>query len=476
MLPAASLLLPMLLSLISVPAGGALSSPSPTGSSSTSSSFPPPNNKDEPYDVVIIGGGVVGLAVARAATLQGYRTAVLEREPHLLFWASGTNSGIACTGADAAPGTLERALIRDAVSQLPAFLQATNIPHDKCGSLVCHWPWDAENRLSEVLQESHQAGDTHAKILDAAQVLEKEPALNNTVRGAVHIPGEIVVDPWLYSISLAVQARANGCQIYTNTAVEQDKMQWDGQLWTIPVITKDTTPVIIRTKSVVCATGAWAAEWENKLQIGQCGDKLEPAPRRGQYRIYQAAPSNSLRHPIQPIPTQFTKGIFVFSSLYNQIIVGPTAVDQESKTDRSIDPAVAAELDQHAKRILPQLNVERDLVGEYVGIRPGTNQRDYQIRTHFGRSWVTIAGIRSTGLTASLGIGRHVTHLVKQILRDASVVPQPLSEPMLPALPPLEDLIREFQQSDNGCVTIDGHVYKVAHPITRLGWKNYRLK
>lgn len=419
----------------------------------------------------------MGLAVARAVTLQGYRAVVLEREPHLLSWASGSNSGIACTGVDATPGTLERALIRDALAQLPAYLLAAHIPHDRCGSLVCHWPWDEEDRLACVLRESHEAGDMDAQTWDTAQVLNKEPHLNDSVRGAVHIPGEIVLDPWLYSISLAVQARANGCQIYTSIRVEQDAMQWDGQFWLVPVTSKERESFTLRARSVVCATGAWAAEWERNLQNEQDMYKsdLKPAPRRGQYRIYRATPSNVLQRPIQPIPTQFTKGIFVFASLYNHIIVGPTALDQESKTDRSIDAAVATKLDQHAKRILPNLDVEKDLVGEYVGIRPGTNQRDYQIRTHFRKHWVTIAGIRSTGLTASLGIGRHVTHLLEQILCDMGVQPKPVSVATLPALPPLTDLIHDFHRRGDGCVTIHGHVYKVTHPITQIGWKHYDL-
>ena len=454
-------------------------------SSPSSSVLSPPteNNDDESvlYDVVVIGGGVVGLAVARAATLQGYRTVVLEREAHLLSWASGSNSGIVCTGVDATPGTLERALIRDAVAQLQPYLQATNIPHDVCGSLVCDWPWDdnddTDRLLTGVLQESHDAGDTQAQILDSShKVLQKEPHLNDAVRGAVHIPGEIVVDPWLYSISLAVQARANGCQIYTDAPVEQDKMEQCGQLWVVPVTPKNATSFRIRARSVACATGVWAADWEQNVRTDQGDtDKLEAAPRRGQYRIYRATPYLSLRHPIQPIPTQFTKGTFVFASLYNQIIVGPTASDQESKTDRTIDPAIASKLDQHAKSILPHLNVEQELIGEFVGIRPGTNQRDYQIRTHFSKQWVTIAGIRSTGLTASLGIGRHVTHILEQMLREMGVAPQPLFESNLPALPPLGNLIREFQHQDDGCITIHGHVYKVTHPITYLGWKHYNL-
>jgi hypothetical protein len=101
------------------------------------------------YDLVVIGGGVVGLAILRAATLEGWKCALVEQEPDLLSWASGSNSGIACTGVDAKPGTLERALIRDSASQIRIFCKEMNIPNRPCGSLVCQWPWDLEDRLKK---------------------------------------------------------------------------------------------------------------------------------------------------------------------------------------------------------------------------------------------------------------------------------------------------------------------------------------
>jgi glycerol-3-phosphate dehydrogenase len=76
-----------------------------------------------------------------------------------------------------------------------------NIPIRPCGSLVCQWPWDLEDRLEEVLKESHDAGDSHAAILSPDQLQSARTNLNTSAVGAVHIPGEVVLDPWLYSIA-----------------------------------------------------------------------------------------------------------------------------------------------------------------------------------------------------------------------------------------------------------------------------------
>lgn len=350
------------------------------------------------YDLVIVGGGVVGLAILRAATLEGWKCALVEREPDLLSWASGSNSGIACTGVDAAPGTLERALIRDSAAQIRIFCKEMNIPTRSCGSLVCQWPWDTEDRLDEVLQESHDAGDTHACILSPEQLQALESNLDKSAVGAVHIPGEVVLDPWLYSIALAVHARENGAKIYTDFAMDAEASSWDGELWTVARKSNgaqdNSRPSQLRAKAVVSATGLWSDAIQEKVLARS---PWKARPRRGQYRIFSSNDSTRITHPIQPVPTQRTKGVFVFSSLYDQIIVGPTALDQESITDRELDAAVAGELANVVQRILPDLDTVKASVGEYVGIRPGTDKRDYQIHVDYSKRWIAAAGIRSTG-------------------------------------------------------------------------------
>ena len=420
------------------------------------------------YDLIVIGGGVVGLAVLRAATLQGWKCALVEAEDELLTQASGSNSGIACTGVDATPGSLERALIRDANAQFRLYCRDHNLPMRPCGSLVCLWPWDEQDRLEEVLAESHDAGDTHAQRWTTVKVLEEEPNLSPSCLGAVHIPGEIVVDPWLYSISLGVHARENGADIFTNFCVDGGACSMKDGIWTIRQKAGPTSlskaPLELKAKAVVNAAGVFA---DLVQQQTDGTSRWTAKPRRGQYRIYDATRNSGITHPIQPVPSQFTKGIFVFSTLYNQLVVGPTALNQESRTDRRPDSKVADQLDATIQRILPHLDTQSSFVGEYVGIRPGTDLRDYQIHLLPDRNWVAVAGIRSTGLTASLGIGNYVKRLLESILEPPTEQPTIRATPM----PPVDELIRDFHDRQDGRVDILGHAYKVTHPLTRLGWQ-----
>jgi glycerol-3-phosphate dehydrogenase len=216
--------------------------------------------------------------------------------------------------------------------------------------------------------------------------------------------------------------------------------------------------------------------------------------RRGQYRIFGADEYTYIHRPIQPVPTPETKGVFVFSSLYDHIVVGPTAENQESRFDRTVDPAVADALTGYVLRILPDLDPKQQHLGHYVGIRPATEHRDYQIAMTPESNWIAAAGIRSTGLTASLGIGRHIVNLLQSVLHISS----PPESIRTSRLPEIHDLVENFNKNSDGFVLIHGYMYRVStfttpcrqrlsfshrtnikpyrnvqvtHPLTRLGFR-----
>jgi glycerol-3-phosphate dehydrogenase len=453
-------------------------------------------NENYLWDVVVIGGGVVGLACARAAQLRGYKCALVEARPDLLDEASGRNSGIACTGVDAVPESLERALIRDSISMVRPFMRAANLPYRDCGSLVCLFSSDessssekedprdslvgTQQALEKVAQESWDAGDLHVCLCSPSKVHEMEHNVNVTdCLGGVHIPGEIVLDPWLFPIALACQARENKCTIFNNFRCSPSHCSFHSEtkVWTLVRHneqniektngTDSNTPSILKSRAVINATGINSDLFQLQMEDAPT-PSWEARPRRGQYQVF-SSPNNTgapfVCRPIQPVPTQFSKGVFLFTTLYNQIVVGPTALDQKSRTDDEPHPDVAEYLKKCAQGILP--NVELNRVGEYVGIRPGSNHRDYQIQLHHDRSWITVAGIRSTGLTASLGIGKYVTRLLQSIAlpqRDLTITQHT-------PLPDVADLVRDYHHRGDGTVLIQGYSYKVTHPLTRLGWE-----
>ena len=490
------------------------------------------------YDAIIIGGGVIGLSILHSSLLSNYNTILIEQNLHLLNKASGRNSGILCTGVDAPTNSLERALIRDSISRVREFCIMFNVPMRECGSLVCLWPWDddtndgnssvdkkkfdglldeekiSRDKLQHVLHESHIAGDTDATFLSSSAIAKMEPSLSTDCRGAVHIPGETVVDPWLFPLAFAAHSREiynakkkgisrqdrDDDVIYTGRRVVMEESTFDKEsgLWTIVTrratsngdVVEDTT-ITFTARCVINAAGIDSDLVQSQAaSAGSSQDDssnsllprptFEARPRRGQYAIFAAPPDDiTPTRPIQPVPSQFTKGIFVYSTLYDQIVVGPTAQDQLSRTDDTIDPDVANELISHASRILGHKFNKKHSIGQYVGVRPGTTNRDYQIQLHAKSNFITVGGIRSTGLTASLGIGRHVV----QCLLSSIVPPPPVEEDddneeevhqsivrHPTPLPNVKELVKQYHERGDGTVVIGGHAYKVTHPLTKCGW------
>lgn len=257
-------------------------------------------------------------------------------------------------------------------------------------------------------------------------------------------------------------------------------------------------------------------------------------PRKGQFLVYAAPETQTMgdasdannnssgnselpMHIIEPVATQFTKGVIVWVNLHGNIVVGPTATDQPSKTDRSTDVETVAMLKRWGEKVIPALEGS-EILGTYSGLRPATEHRDYQIVSHPEQNWVTVAGIRSTGLTASSGIAEYVAGLYEPMLlppqkaegggqgqkgqthriikstqwisgqeqdadwllgvTEASENPEPLDPRVAvenAAIPPLELLAAEYQTRGDGIVTVFNKEWRVAHPIASFGFESRSL-
>ena len=111
------------------------------------------------------------------------------------------------------------------------------------------------------------------------------------------------------------------------------------------------------------------------------------------------------------------------------------------------------------------------IVGEYVGIRPGTSKRDYQIQLHCHANFITVGGIRSTGLSASLGIGRHVVQsLLCSIVCQSEEKMESVQQQAPTPLPDIVSLVEQYHSRGDGWIHVGGHEYRVTHPLTRMGW------
>jgi glycerol-3-phosphate dehydrogenase len=349
-------------------------------------------------DVVIIGGGVVGCAIFRRLALAGLKPLLLERGDDILSGASKGNSAILHTGFDAPPGSLEVACMQAGYREYQAIRNRLNLPLVETGALVVAWNEEQLARLPAIVAQAHRNGVTDVVQISGEALRQREPQLAGDALGAVAVPGEHIIDPWSAPLAYALQGLAHGGRIRRGCTVSGGS--FDGA-WSL-----ETERGRITAGLAINAAGN-----HGDLVEAICRESpFKVTPRKGQFVVFDKPAANLVKSIILPVPTERTKGIVICRTAFGNLLVGPTAEDQEARDVAEVDEATLAMLIEKGKEMLPGL-ADVGVNAVYAGLRPATQFKDYQIEAQPERSWITVAGIRSTGLTAALGIAAHVADL-----------------------------------------------------------------
>jgi glycerol-3-phosphate dehydrogenase len=338
--------------------------------------------------VIVIGGGVVGAASAHALTRRGVHTVVLEAEREPALGASGTNSGIVHTGFDSPPGELETELILRAGELRGKLFEELGVPLRHCGALLA--PLDAGER------------ETVSAVAQAAARNGVETRLGDD--GSLAVPGESVTDPVAYTRALLAAAQAGGAELRTSASVEAVARTAGG-----------LELGLAGGGSVRCAVAVNCAGLYADAVARMAGDdSFEVYPRKGEFFVFEPPGGRPLERILLPVPTKRTKGVLVFPTIDGKLVAGPTAHDQDDKRDWSVRESARDEVMEKAARLLPELD-GAEPIASYAGLRPAGRGVNYLIGPAAGcPELINVAAIRSTGLTASPGIGERVAGLVAE--------------------------------------------------------------
>ena len=387
----------------------------------------PPEVSDTPFDVCIVGAGVVGITLALHLTLEGRRVLVLERGADLLSGASKANSAILHTGFDAPPGSLESDLVKRGHAAYLRLMDRYGLSVLKTGAMVVAWSEEEAKRLSDLQSQAVQNGVDDTEVLDAATVADLEPHLAPTQHGALRVPREYVIDPWSPFHLYADEARRLGATFRFDAEVTEGA--FDGETWTL---THSGTQS--RARKVVNCAGLFG----DRLERACLGDsQFTIMPRKGQFVVFDKAASKLVGHVILPVPTATTKGVVVTRTAFGNVLVGPTAEEQDDRLRATTDAPTLTALIDKAAAIVPRL-ADAPVTATYAGLRPASDDKAYRIRHLPDRNWLTLGGIRSTGMTASLGLAGYGAGLLggSDTLADHDPVlaPHRLSEYIRPRL------------------------------------------
>ncbi|MEU8893829.1 NAD(P)/FAD-dependent oxidoreductase [Streptomyces sp. NPDC048442] len=397
--------------------------------------MPPP----APHDLTIIGAGVVGTAIARELARHPHlRIALLDASDDVGNGTSKANTAILHTGFDATPGTLESRLVRDGQRQLHAYAAQSGIPVERVGALLVAWTDEQLAALPALADKAARNGYSTTHPLTRAELYAREPHLGPGALGALEVPDESIVCPWTTTLAYATQAVRAGVDLHLNTRVQKVTSSAEGHLL-------HTTRGPLRTRHLINAAGLHADDIDRLLGIAD----FTVTPRRGQLLVF-AKPSRALvRHILLPVPTALGKGVLVAPTVFGNVLLGPTAEDLTSADAKTANHTTAegiAHLLDHGRRIMPAL-LEEQVITSYAGLRAATERDDYRIRLHPGRRYVTVGGIRSTGLSASMGIASYVVSLLEEEGElELADNPRDLEAPHMPNIG--EAFPRPYQRPD----------------------------
>ena len=227
------------------------------------------------YDVIIIGAGVSGCAVARELSAYKRKTAVLERSSDVCEGTSKANSGIVHAGYDAKPGTRKAALNLRGNILMESLSKQLDFPFQRNGSLVLCFEEAGRGKLEELLERGKENGVEGLRIVEREELAVLEPNLSDRVIAALYAPTGGIVCPFGLTIALAENASVNGVEFHLDTEVNKIVKIEEGYRL-------ETSKGVFRTKVVVNAAGVYADVFHNMIS----GHKLHITPRKGEYCLF----------------------------------------------------------------------------------------------------------------------------------------------------------------------------------------------
>lgn len=357
------------------------------------------------YDVIIIGAGVTGCAVARYLSRYQGSALVLERAEDVCCGTSKANSAIIHAGFDAAHGSLMAKMNVQGNRMLPELAKELDFPFRMNGSLVVCMSEEDMPRLRALYENGVKNGVEGLEIVDAQRLHELEPNVSKNAVAALWAPTGGIVCPFNMTIALAENANANGVDFRFNTKVTGFTRGEEG--WTVHTEQGD-----FQTRYVVNAAGVYADVLHNMVSAR----KLHITPRRGDYCLLDRQVGGFVSHTVFQLPGKLGKGVLVSPTVHGNIIVGPTAIDIEDRDGTNTTAAGLEELIAKAGISVDNLPI-RQTITSFAGLRAHEDHHEFVIgEAEDAHGFVDCAGIESPGLTSAPAIGLTVAELLREKL------------------------------------------------------------
>ena len=354
-------------------------------------------------DVIIIGAGVSGCAIARELSRYQLDICVLERESDICEGTSKANSGIVHGGFDAKPGTLKAKLNVLGNSMMDEMSKKLDFEFKRNGSMVVCQNEMGIPALEKLLEQGKENGVKGMKILKREQALELEPNLADGVYAVLYIPSGGIVCPFGMNIAYAENAAQNGVEFKLGTEVQL--IERVGQDYRI-----QTNQGVFETKYVINAAGVYADVFHNMVSEL----KIHIMPRRGDYCLLDKTAGDLVRHTIFQLPTEKGKGVLVTPTIHGNLLLGPTAIDIEDKEATATTAKGLHEVLEKCTKSVKNIPFKQ-VITSFAGLRAHEEHGEFIIgEVEDAKGFIDVAGIESPGLTSAPAIGIYVRDILAE--------------------------------------------------------------
>ncbi len=358
-------------------------------------------------DVLVIGAGVIGCAIARELSKYKIETVLLDKETDVGSGVSKGNSGVLHTGLYYPKGSLKAKLCVEGRLMFPELCKQLEVPYELCGKHVIARTEEEHKDLERLKAVGEGNGVDGLTIISGEELKKREPNLDALF--ALHSPVAGIVPPYLFTIALAENALNNGVKVHVNSHVSAIKQVNGGFEVT-------TNQGVFYADIVVNSAGLYADKISAMVGI----DNYTLYPCRGEYLILDKNCRNLINAPAYPVPPKIAGvlGVHLTTTLDGNILIGPSEEFISEREDTRTTKEKVKQLIDGAKNLLPSIPLNQIIHG-FSAVRSKITppeekgSRDFIIREDI-ENFVNMIGMESPGLTSSPAIARLVVQMIKE--------------------------------------------------------------
>ena len=373
------------------------------------------------YDVVVIGGGVVGGMIARELSKYELSICILEKENDVAMGATKANSAIVHAGYDAKEGSLKALLNVRGSQMMEKVCSELGVKYQRNGSLVIGFNDEDRVNVEALVARGIKNGVEGVRLVEKDELKALEPNISDNATCALYAPTGAIVCPYELCIASIGNAMDNGADLKVEFEVESIEKQ-NGEY-----VVKSRKGETVSAKYIVNAAGVFS----DKIAKMVGDDSFTIHPRRGEYILLDRECGGIVKHTIFRTPSKMGKGILVSPTVDCNLLLGPTSVDMEDKDDKSTTPeGLARVIKECGENLSCPVPVGGKSITSFCGLRAVGSTGDFIINSNV-ENVINVAGIESPGLSSAPAIAEYVRNLLSEnglVLNEKSDF-DPIREP-----------------------------------------------